>query len=402
MSTATTAFSLPPVRGLCGLLSLLVFLQTDFARADASFVRAGEAGFVVSYIEYGLSGDAAETGACPQGMSLNLAQIYALTAAGKRRADEPEEAYLDRLQAAAKQQGTSPDGKDLCLHPEAGEPDPYHYTVQGSTVPVYGIDLDGEVSADDFPGMDGTAGVDNQWYRVVGCGHSWQPTGQSNSFNIGMLTGSWGILVKLKGVDDIRNDDHVEVGLYANADPIRLSPSRAPVSFATYAAEADPRYRATTTGSIKDGVLTTAPVDARFRSEVNSMYLERPLRDARLQVTLSEEGVLTGYLSGYTPVEAMYDMQFGFRNGRTAAGDLAPLRLRSGSANGAAFVLGRTCHGAWQALHKHADGHRDAETGAYTSISTQYRISAIPAFVVEREAVNGPAQAAIAEGSGDD
>ena len=120
------------------------------------------------------------------------------------------------------------------------------------------------------------------------------------------------------------------------------------------------------------------------------MYLERPLRDARLQVTLAEDGSVSGYLSGYTPVEAMYDMQYGFRNGVTRDGELAPARLRAGSANGAAFVLGHTCHGAYHALYANADGHPDPETGRYTSVSTQYRIEAVPAFVVERAAATDP------------
>jgi hypothetical protein len=52
------------------------------------------------------------------------------------------------------------------------------------------------------------------------------------------------------------------------------------------------------------------------------------------------------------------------------------------SSNGAAFVLGHTCHGAYHALHEHADGHPD-ESGNFTSISTQFRIEAIPAFVID-------------------
>ena len=46
--------------------------------AEVPFVRGGEAGFVVSYIEYGLSPDAQETGACPEGMVRNLQEIHAL------------------------------------------------------------------------------------------------------------------------------------------------------------------------------------------------------------------------------------------------------------------------------------------------------------------------------------
>ena len=198
-----------------------------------------------------------------------------------------------------------------------------------------------------------------------------------------MLTGSWGILIAFSGVDDLRTDDNVRVGIYANADPIALSPGRAPLPYATYAMDQDPRFRAETRGRIKDGVLTTDPVDVNFHWVVNSMHLERPLQHARLQVTLSPDGVLSGYLAGYTPVQAMYDMQYGYRNGKNGAGELSPLPLRLHTGNGAAHVLGHTCQGAYYALQQYADGDLDPKSGQYTSISTQYRIAAIPAFVVD-------------------
>lgn len=285
------------------------------------------------------------------------------------------------------------------MHPEAAAPDPFYRTVPRSDIPVYGLDLDGKNDPGDFPGLDGGEGIDNQWYRVVGCSRSYQSSGQSNTYNIGMLTGSWGILFKLRGVDDIRNDEHVEVSLYANGDPIRLSPAREPLAYATYLPKPEPRYRATTTGRIVDGVLTTEPVDAGFQNETNSMYTERPLRDARLRVSIDADGRMSGYLAGYTPVEAMYDMAFAFRSGVKLGGELAPLRLRQNSANGAAFVLGHTCHGAYQALHANADGHPDPVSGAYTSISTQYRIEALPAFVMDPPPAGAPApQSADGEG----
>src|SRR3546814_17444371 len=84
---------------------------------------------------------------------------------------------------------------------------------------------------------------------------SFQPHGSSNGYATEMLTGSWGILITLSGVDDIRNDDDVEVGFFANADPIQLSPLRAPLSYGTYAIDQDPRFRAKAHGRIKDGVL---------------------------------------------------------------------------------------------------------------------------------------------------
>src|SRR3546814_7722586 len=157
-----------------------------------------------------------------------------------------------------------------------------------------------------------------------------------------MLTGSWCILITLSGVDDIRNDDDVEVWFFANADPIQLSPVRAPLSYGTYAIDQDPRFRAKARGRIKDGVLTSDPVDVRFHNVVNSMRLERVLDHARVRMPLSPDGVLEGYLAGYTPVDEMYDLQFGYRNGKNGAGELATLQLRLHPANGAAFVLGRS------------------------------------------------------------
>lgn len=386
---------------VCGICFLFFSAGALSAAESAPLLRDHEAGFVVSYIEYGLAADAEETGGCPEGMTLSLQEIYALTDEGERRESESDEAYMIRLQQAAKRLGTAPDGRNLCMHPEAAGPDPYFRTVKGSGFPVFGIDLDGHTSREDFPGMDGGQGVDNQWFRVVGCSRSYQSTGLSNNYNIGMLSGSWGILINLRGVEDIYQDDRVEVLLSANADPIRLGPSRDPLPYATYTAQSDPRFRAMTTGRIDQGVLTTEPVDARFWSEVNSMYLERPLLDARLKVTISSEGTVEGYLSGYTPVEAMYDVAYGYRNGIKHTGETAPLALRSGSANGAAAVLGHTCHGAYHALHELADGHPDPETGVYTSISTQYRIKALPAFVVEAdESTNVAATDTVSE-SGD-
>lgn len=381
-------------RGLATLVSAASLVISPLLLADAPFVQNGSAGFVVSDMRYALAQDAEKTGACPKGMSLNAVEIFALTPAGKRRKAESDEQYGKRLDAGAMQLSTAPNGQNLCFNPEAGKPDQYYRTVDATGIPVDGIDLDGLDSRlqapsagvcphQDFVGTDGTHGVDNQFYRVVGCNRSFQSTGLSNGFSIEMLTGSWGIVLTLRGIDDLRNDDDVEVGLYANADPIQLSPAREPLAYATYAMEQDPRFRATTRGRIKDGVLTTEPVDVRFRSVINSMRLERPLLDARLRVSLSEEGVLEGYLAGYTPVEEMYDFQSGFRNGKDGKGELAPLKLRVGSANGAARVLGYTCPGVYYSLHKYADGHPDPQTGQCTSISTQYRIKAIPAFVVD-------------------
>jgi hypothetical protein len=220
---------------------------------------------------------------------------------------------------------------------------------------------------------------------LVGCSKSYQSTGLSNGYETEMYTGAWGILITLKGVEDLRNAKDVEVGIYANADPIQLSPTREALTNATYAMDQDSRFRATTHGRIVNGVLTTDPVDVRFHKVTNSIYLERPLQDARLRMTFTSDGGIEGFLAGYTPIEELYDFQYGYRNGKDAKGNPASLQLRTGSSIGQAAVLGHTCQGAYYAMKQLADGHRDPKTGQCSSISTQYRIKAIPAFVVDAD-----------------
>jgi hypothetical protein len=181
----------------------------------------------------------------------------------------------------------------------------------------------------------------------------------------------------------MRNSKNVEVGIYANADPIQLSPTREALPNATYAMDQDPRFRATTHGRIVNGVLTTDPVDVRFHKITNGIYLERPLQDARLRVTFTADGGMDGILAGYTPVDDLYDFQYGYRNGKDAKGGPAPLQLRTISSIGQAAVLGHTCQGAYFAMKQLADGHRDPKTGQCSALSTQYRFKAIPAFVVD-------------------
>ena len=365
--------------------------------ATSALAQSGDKpkGYVVTMMEYALSKDAKDTGACPDGMTdgyKNFGDVFVSKQNLQQNPGETEDAYLRRTFTSAL---NDPSVKNLCLDPELGKPNPTFKTVTGKNVPAYGIDLDGQDSRasgtpaagtcahDDFKGMNGERGIDNQFFRVVGCSKSFQSTGQSNTFTIAMLTGEWGILLSLKGVTNLQNDDNVEVDIYANGDPIQLSPAREPLANATYAAEQNPKYRTVAHGRIVNGVLTTDPVDMRFHWVVNNIHLDRTLDDARLRATFTPDGGIDAILAGYTPVEDMYDFQYGFRNGKDANGNHAPYKLRALSSMGQARVLDWTCEGAYYALQAAADGHRDPATGKCSAISTQYHIKAIPAFVVD-------------------
>jgi hypothetical protein len=385
-----------PCIAAAACFTLAIQLGQSMAAAPPGIaLQGGKAGFVVSDIAYALSKDHQETGACPQGLSSgykNFGDAFIGKPELQRQPDEVEDKYLQRIFRASM---SDPNVKNLCADPELGQPDPNWRIVTGANVPADGIDLDGQDSRakgklakntcahDDFQGFKGERGIDNQFFRAVGCTRSYQPTGSSIPWAIEMLTGAWGILITLSGVDDPQNDPDVEVGIYANADPIELSPNRVPLTNATYAKDQNPRFRATTHGRIVNGVLMSDPVSVRFHKITNSIYLERNLDDARLLLNITPEGGLDGYLAGYTPVNDLYNFEFSFRNGTDVQGKPAPLRLTNGSALGRAGTLGYTCNGAFYALKQLADGHRDPATGQCNAISTQYHIKAIPAFVVD-------------------
>jgi hypothetical protein len=351
---------------------------------------------VVSEIGYALGPDADKSGACPNGMTSTARDAYMATPEGRKRPDENDNSYNRRI-AAALGGGGGPSGRGIptgpnaCSDPDATGPDPYYRTVAGKNIQTYGIDLDGKDSRgradksgcahEDFPGMGGARGVDNQFYRAVGCARGFQSSGGKLLFGTEMLTGSWGILISVSGVDNPLNDDQVEVGIYANADPIQLSSARKPLQYASYAPDKDQRFRAQTRGRIVNGVLTTEPVNVRLHSTTNNMWLERTLDDARLRMSMMKDGSLDGILAGYANVDELYDVVVGYRTGKDAQGN--PARQRVGSAIGSSASAGVSCNGIYHALKQLADGHRDPKTGKCSAISTQYRIKAIPAFIVD-------------------
>jgi hypothetical protein len=382
--------------------SVALFAVKAFPEADGqnNEVQDGKAGFVV--YEWGTAGARGPT-VCPNGRSLGYRQIFQQSPEGKRHEGESDADYGRRLEGGGYRIAVV-NGQNLCAFP-ALAPDPYYRTMDDTSVVAYGIDLDGQVSTrkgraapgtcphDDFRGVNGEAGIDNQYLRLVGCTGTppndnganqtgWLPPPQERQENT-MLEGGWGILISLRGVTNLQNDDHVEVGIYANADPIQLTASKAPLLHATYAADQDPGFRGETHGRIVNGVLTTDPVNVRFHWLVAGFHLERPLDHARIRAKFNANGTMEGYLAGYTPIEAVYDMQYGFRNAKDDAGRPVPRLVTSGLATGGSSAMGRTCNGAYAALHALADGDRDPHTGQCTSISTQYFFRATPAFVVD-------------------
>src|SRR5262245_42564750 len=96
------------VRIIAGALTLtgIAFVArggATFAEGQSEAASEGRAGFVVASIQYALSSDAAQTGACPNGMSRSFKELYQTNHPDRvaQRAGETDQQYEFRINAEA-------------------------------------------------------------------------------------------------------------------------------------------------------------------------------------------------------------------------------------------------------------------------------------------------------------
>lgn len=367
---------------VAGMVTLSVSLvaadadSTETARAEAfsepatitSRTPPGRTlGFVATYFYYAMhQGD----DACPKGT-----QPIQTSADFLKKFPEKERARLlkpeNQRELYTKMAERGPNGENVCKFPLSA-PDPQMYTLAGDRND--GLDLDG--SADDdhagdytcahkqFVGDDGRPGVDNQVGRMYACLAGVREKGTLTPyFTQVMRDGMWSMLIEVSEVDDVRNDNAVTVDLYAGEDTMVKDGSGNVLTGASLAPKPDPKFHRRVQGRIVEGVLETPPIkdmlipDIMLTSRMPPMLFERP----RLKLTLLENGNAKGYLGGYMPVTQYIG--------------------RQDEASGEAYT-GVLCNGIHYAAMKFADGGRDPKTGKCSTMSTAFRIEAIPAFIV--------------------
>lgn len=234
--------------------------------------------------------------------------------------------------------------------------------VKGSK--AYGLNLDG---TDDgratantcahrkFVGVDGTRGVDNQFYRLYGCHRGLRGGNKEDEKQIAQAI-SLRVLWEIHGVDDKRNDDKVEVVMYRGKDPLIVDANDHAVPWQTQRVEESiPPLRMK--ARIVDGMLITERVDAP-RWHGDRFFLDSvQLLSAGFNVRLTEEGA-EGLQTGYFDINEIWEAR---RSVATAAfGDSLP--------------------SLYAALHRLADGHKD-KNGVCTSLSTAAGVTFVPAYI---------------------
>ena len=311
---------------------------------------------------------------CPEGFNVGYDEIWWRGLSKADRAQFTDNGLKSRLERYFRAIRRGPKGEDVCMQPTVVK-DPPLLTVESKV--SYGMDLDGARGAgeapkscphQEFTGVDGTPGVDNQMYRLLGCIYGFRSYGQYevNANENRKSNGKGMTLIEIAGVDDTRNDDEVQVSFYRAIDQYTLDGSGRFTPFGSYRIDMSggkPRYGSTVRGRIKDGVLTTEPGDANLPFYGNYTYMNQLIRDMRMTLEIAPDGATAkGTAAGYYGVDQLMFY----------IGGLGPIQS-TGISN---------CPSIHVAAHQLADGYPDPSTGECTALSSAYNFSAVAAFVV--------------------
>lgn len=227
-----------------------------------------------------------------------------------------------------------------------------------------GFDLDGKRDANAFENpVTGESGVDNQFFRALGCFTSFRGTETERP---GAWSYMWDIVSPAMPAwlmsittDDFDKDGPATISFYRAREHFERDANSMVLPDLTFRIDPDPRSRVTFAAQIKDHVLTITEhgnLHAVLGEQV--LLTDLHLRNTYLRITFKNDGGLNAVLGGYQPkTEALSDGFF--------------------PAMAADWV------GVYYNIRKSADANPDPKTGINQDISVAYRIDAVPAFLVE-------------------
>jgi hypothetical protein len=334
-------------------------------------------GFVITTFNRGIY-ESKFADECPEGFNIGYDEIWWRGLSKEERAKQTDNGLRSRLDRYFRAIRRGPNGEDVCMNPTVVK-DPPLLQAEGKL--SYGMNLDGRADGaatpkscphQEFTGVDGTAGVDNQMYRLLGCIYGFRSFGQyeANENENRKSNGKGMTLIEITGVDDPRNDPDVTVAYYRAIDPYTLDGQGRFTPFVSYridAVDGKPRYSSRVKGRIVDGVVTTDAGDANLPFYGNYTYMNQLIRDMRLRLEIAPDGASAkGMVAGYYDVDQLMFY----------IGGLGP--ISSTAIN--------NCPSIYVAAHELADGYPDPKTGKCTALSSSFNFSAVAAFVVHPKA----------------
>jgi hypothetical protein len=245
-------------------------------------------------------------------------------------------------------------------------PDPGILPMEGKL--AEGINLDDD-SKTGLTSLTGEKGIDNEFYRALGCWKSFRGPPRLSSgaqtVNDPMREGQWTMLLVFHGAgNDPMNDDNVRVGLYTSGDAMVKSGDGKIVRDYTFGIKPDAKYEGVFPAKAKNGrVTSTAPVDMMMRDpSPGAVRSGLEVLRGQIDFTFKPDGSLAGYLGGYRPWAPVY---FGWSSFGQVNEVLTWIDLPA----------------AWYAMKRHADFSPSGPGGEKTHISFALRIDALPAYV---------------------
>ena len=266
------------------------FLSSGGEALAGEAPRDGRIAYVLTWRNYAVY-ETEESVQCPNGLNLGPRELFV----EKFPDDGTERTVLD-TQLKLEGQNWHSDGTNY-------SPVPYREP-QGNI--SFGLNLDGENGSNNFQSPDGVEGVDNQFYRVIGCTNNFMKAGSMRHFiNVFMVqynNNRW--MFELTGVDDLTNDDEVTLTTYRGRDlllPDATGAGYTPGGTQRIDTRWGKEFTVQVKGKIVDGVLTTDPIDhikvpsgSTFNTNGYEWY-----QGYRFQLKLTPtkaEGLLGGYM----------------------------------------------------------------------------------------------------------
>jgi hypothetical protein len=341
---ANTAFTLPKLSKLFVVLPCVISSSLLTAVASAEPVAGGRIGYVLTERHWSVYQTDDAKAECPQGFNIGPREQF----------DElfPEESGVVRTEVDTR---LMREGRRFHLE-TSEEPFPFH---EGQGPMAYGVNLDAQISPEDYRSPEGEEGIDNQLNRALACIPIYRgPDGAfyhfSNLFMYGNAYNRW--MFELSDVDDLKNDESVTVSFYRGLDDL-VSDASGKGFVAGGTQRVDARWGQSfiqeVQGKIVDGVLTTEPTERTkfpwsFPGIGGGFHM---FRDFQLQLTLTPK-TAEGLLAGYVDVE-QYNHRLN-RNWTTHHQSYGQLSAAS----------------LYRAMKRLADGYPDPDTGANTAISS--------------------------------
>lgn len=330
--------------------------ETPAAVANPPGLKDGRIGYVLTTFHWTVHATEQKT-ECPNGFNLG-----------------PREQYAAQF---PKEEGKTRRVIDTELKREAAvwfpslEPDEFEFKEAVSKV-APGVNLDGKVGDTDFTSPDGEAGIDNQFYRMLGCIEDYRPGGSLYHFNNLYMKKAYSrILVELSNVDDLTNDDDVTVTVDRGIDPLLTDAtgnSQLPYGTQRVDARWGKRFHSQFRGKIVGGVLITAPADINL--PYNYAFNDHGLitmRGSVLKVNLTGEQA-NGFWGGFIDYKSFY---------RALNGALGTHSLSYGK---------QAAPSMYRAMAKLADGYPDPKTGRNTAISGAITVNFRQAYIERPDA----------------